>query len=66
MIDFIRSEMRKRRVTQQELAELSGLSEPCVHRLLAGKSKPKYETVERVLHCLGYELRARKRRRAFL
>ena len=62
MIDLIKAEMRKRRITQQELAELAGLSEPCIFRFLAGKSKPKYETVERVLNCLGYELRARKRK----
>ncbi len=63
MIDFIKAEMRQRRITQQELAQLAGLSEPCIFRLLAGKSKPKHETVERVLHCLGYELRTRKRNR---
>ncbi len=64
MIDFIKSEMRKRRITQQELAALAGLSEPCIFRFLAGKSKPKYETMERVLHSLGFELCARKRKRA--
>jgi len=63
VIDLIKAEMRKRRITQQELAELAGVSEPCIFRLLAGKSKPKYETVQRVLHALGYELRTRKRRR---
>jgi predicted transcriptional regulator len=63
VIDLIKAEMRKRRMTQQELAGLAGLSEPCIFRLLAGKSKPKYETVQRVLHSLGYELRTRKRRR---
>lgn len=64
MIDFIKSEMRKRRITQQELAALAGLSEPCIFRFLAGKSKPKYETMELVLHSLGFELCARKRKRA--
>ena len=62
VIDVIKAEMRKRRMTQQELAELAGVSEPCIFRFLAGKSKPKYETVERVLHCLGYELRTRKKK----
>jgi predicted transcriptional regulator len=62
VIEFIKAEMRKRRMTQQELAELAGLSEPCIFRFMAGKSKPKYETVERVLHSLGYELRTKKRR----
>ena len=66
VIDVIKAEMRKRRMTQQELAQLAGVSEPCIFRFLAGKSKPKYETVERVLHCLGYELRARKRKRTIL
>ena len=66
VIDFIKAEMRQRRMTQQELAELTGLSEPCIFRFLAGKSKPKYETVERVLHCLGYELRTRKRKRTIM
>ena len=60
MIDFIKAEMRKRRMTQQELAQLAGLSEPCIYRFLTGKSKPKYETVEHVLHGLGYELRTKK------
>jgi DNA-binding phage protein len=64
MIDFIRSEMRKRRISQAELAELAGLSEPCVFRFLAGKSKSKFETVERVLHSLGYELQTKKRKRS--
>ncbi len=63
MIDFIKSEMRKRRMTQQELARLAGLSEPCIFRFLAGKSKPKFETVERVLNGLGYELRTKKSNR---
>ena len=66
MIDFIKVEMRQRCMTQQELAQLTGLSEPCIFRFLAGKSKPKYETVERVLYCLGYELRTRKRKRTIL
>lgn len=61
MIDVIKAEMRKRRMTQGELAQLARVSEPCIFRLLAGKSKPKYETVQRVLHSLGYELRPRKR-----
>ncbi len=64
MIDLIKAEMRLRRITQGELAQLAGVSEPCIFRLLARKSKPKYETVERVLNCLGYELRVRKRKRA--
>ncbi len=55
--------MRQRRITQEELARLAGVSEPCVHRLLARKSSPKLVTVERVLNSLGYELRARKRKR---
>ena len=64
MIDLIKAEMRKRRITQGELAQLAGLSEPCIFRFLAGKSKPKYETVERVLNCLNYELRTRKRKKS--
>ncbi len=50
-------------MTQQEIAQLAGLSEPCIFRFLAGKSKPKYETVERVLNGLGYELRTKKSNR---
>jgi predicted transcriptional regulator len=53
MIGLVKAEMRKRRMTQQELAQLVGLSEPCLHRLLAGKSKPKFETVQKVLYGLG-------------
>jgi len=64
MIDLVKAEMRRRRITQEELARLAGISEPCLHRLLARKSKPKYETVERVLDCLGFELRTRKRKRS--
>lgn len=63
MIDVIKAEMRARRITQGDLARLAGVSEPCIFRLLAGKSNPKYETVERVLNCLGYELRMRKRKK---
>jgi DNA-binding phage protein len=62
VIDFIKVQMRTRRLTQEELARLAGVSEPCVFRLLARKSKPKFETVERVLNALGYELRARKKK----
>jgi predicted transcriptional regulator len=64
VIDLIKAEMRQRRMTQRELAELARVSEPCIFRFLAGKSNPKYETVERVLNCLGYELRARKKKRS--
>ena len=63
VIDIIKAEMRQRRITQGELARLAGVSEPCIFRLLARKSNPKYETVERVLNCLGYELRTRKRKK---
>jgi predicted transcriptional regulator len=64
VIDLIKAEMNRRRITQEELARLAGVSEPCVHRFLVGKSSPKLATVERVLNSLGYELRARKKRNA--
>ncbi len=41
MIEFIKAEMRKRRMTQQELARLAGLSEPCIFRFLSREVKAK-------------------------
>jgi transcriptional regulator with XRE-family HTH domain len=63
VIEFIRAEMRKRRMTQREFAELAGVSEPTLFRFLAGKSRPKYETVQRILASLGYELGVRRKRK---
>ena len=63
MIDLIKGEMLHRRITQEDLARLAGVSEPCLHRLLARKSKPRLATVERVLDALGYELRVRRKKR---
>jgi transcriptional regulator with XRE-family HTH domain len=40
-IGFIKAEMRKRRMTQRELADLIGVSEPFMLRFLVSKSKPK-------------------------
>jgi hypothetical protein len=36
VIDLIKAELHKRRMTQQELAELAGVSEPCIFRFLRG------------------------------
>jgi predicted transcriptional regulator len=63
VIDLIKSELRKHHLTQRELAELAGVSEPCIFRFLAGKSKPRYETVQRILASLGYELEVRRKRK---
>jgi hypothetical protein len=35
--------MRKRHISQAELAELSRVSEPCLFWFLAGRSKPKLD-----------------------
>ena len=44
-------------LTQRELAERAGTSQPAIARLEAGQVSPTLDTIERVAVAAGYELR---------
>jgi HTH-type transcriptional regulator/antitoxin HipB len=46
----------ERSMTQEELAEKAGTSQPAIARLEAGGAEPKLDTLERIGHALGVEL----------
>lgn len=49
-----------RRLVQQkgmtETAQLSGLNRQHLYRVLNGKTKPKFETLNKLLHALGFKM----------
>ena len=47
--------------SQYQIAKDSGINRAQLHRLLAGTTVPRLDTVEAVLHVLGLELRIRGR-----
>ena len=50
--------MARRRVgiTQRELARRSGVSQPTISRIEAGRMSPTYELLDRLLHACGMEV----------
>lgn len=46
----------KQGLSQRELAELSGVSQPAIARLESLKATPQIDTLFKVLHPLGYTL----------
>ncbi len=51
--DRIRKLMEEKGITQMELAERMGISQPAVNKLISKTVKPKPETLERVAQALG-------------
>jgi transcriptional regulator with XRE-family HTH domain len=52
----IAHERARRRVSQRELAELTGTTQSAVARLEAGRRAPRLDTLLRVAHALDCEL----------
>jgi predicted transcriptional regulator len=56
---LIREARRKAGLTQTELAERAGVTQPVIARLERGGGNPTFETLERVLHAAGHRLELR-------
>ncbi len=56
MIDRIVDERKKREITQEKLAALTGISQQAISRLEREKHIPKLDTLMRLLDGLGLEL----------
>ncbi len=54
----IRQKMKQRGMTQAQLGEQTGISQPNLSRMLSGRSPRVPETLRRVLDELGLELTA--------
>jgi len=52
----LRSTRKERRIVQQDLADVIGLSRTAVIDLETGKSKPYFETVQKAAVALGYRI----------
>jgi len=59
IIRLISVERRRQRLTQQELAQRTGLKQSNISRLETGKSNPSIEFLARVAAGLGKELQIR-------
>jgi transcriptional regulator with XRE-family HTH domain len=56
---LLREARRKAGLTQAELAERAGVTQPVIARLERGGGNPTFETLERVLHAAGHRLELR-------
>ncbi|HHX30282.1 MAG TPA: helix-turn-helix transcriptional regulator [Clostridiaceae bacterium] len=56
LIDRIVDERKKREITQEKLAALTGISQQAISRLEREKHIPKLDTLMRLLDGLGLEL----------
>jgi transcriptional regulator with XRE-family HTH domain len=54
----MRAKMKEKGITQEKLAELTGISQPNISRLLAGRSPQMPKSIRSVLDALGLELTA--------
>jgi transcriptional regulator with XRE-family HTH domain len=54
--DVIRQARVESTLTQSELAQLSGTSQPTLAAYEAGRALPRLDTLERLLECSGHEL----------
>jgi predicted transcriptional regulator len=53
---LVREARRQAGLTQVELAERAGTTQPVIARLERGDANPTFETLERVLHAAGHRL----------
>lgn len=53
---LLRYSRRSAGLTQRQLAEKAGLSQSTVARIEAGHLQPRWETMARLLHVVGYSL----------
>lgn len=47
---------RKAGLSQQQLAERSGIPQPTIARIEGGRTRPRLDTLERLLRACGYEI----------
>lgn len=57
--DLIREARRRSALTQRQLASRSGVAQPVIARIESGRSKPSFETVEKLLAACGMALESR-------
>lgn len=57
----MRAKMKEKGITQEKLAELTGISQPNISRLLAGRSPQVPKSIKSVLDVLGLELTAEEK-----
>ncbi len=55
IVELIRARKEKG-ITQKQLEEMSGVSQPVIARMETGKTSPQIDTVLKVLACLGKTL----------
>lgn len=56
-------ERKLQKVSQQEIANVIGVSKSIISRLESGKSIPNYNFIEQYANKLGYEIRLLKKQR---
>ena len=54
LLDGLRHLVKEKGIT--ETAELSGLNRQHLYRVLNGETKPKFETLDKILHALGFKI----------
>ena len=55
-IDAVRAELKKRRMTQKQLADLADITPAAVSHYFNGKCKPTLETALRICEALGWRM----------
>lgn len=55
--ELVREARRRAALTQRELAERAGSSQPGIARLESGRISPSLEEVQRLIRLCGYDLR---------
>jgi transcriptional regulator with XRE-family HTH domain len=58
---LLRTARTRARLTQRALAERAGVPQPVIARIESGASRPRIDTVDRVLRACGAELTLRPR-----
>jgi transcriptional regulator with XRE-family HTH domain len=54
--DLLRRARRRARLSQRDLAALTGIAQPTIARIERGQASPRFDTVVRLLATCGYEL----------
>lgn len=59
---YLSEARRQAGLTQRELGERSGVPQPTIAAIEAGRRQPRYDTLERLLRACGYDLELAPRR----
>ena len=54
--ELVREARKRAGLTQQQLAERAGVSQPAIARLESGRTSPSLEQVERLMRLAGFDL----------